>query len=649
MPYNGSGVFTPDAADFPAVPDTIIESAKYNNVINDIAAGLSNAITADGQTTPTDDISLGNNKITNLANGVADTDAATIADIQSAKDQWKATGLTPTYVSTTVFTLAGNQTAEFTVNRRVKATVSGGTRYGYIASSVFSTLTTVTLVLDSSTLNVGLSAVALGLLTPTNSAIPKNFKPHFNTADFGIAFDSTTDDTAAWQLAIDTVTAARGTLEIVAPVAGNYSKITAALTFTGPIEITGPGPNAATIMAVGVSAGSYIFDFNLVAADNIEWILLSGFTLRSNNNGPWGMRLKNASYVHVRDVRFYDVEDGIIVDGTRCFTHIYDNVVGYTITGATVQFASTFIGGGQFIYNGCTFTGDIGFEAISGAFIDNISFNGCNFEQCVSHSVGFFGTTAGLNFTGCRTEGCDGVDFNLRPFGVAEYINGLAITGCVFGSSDAGSIGRIYLGGDSGKVRGFSITGNSVTHGTDSFAGAFVTTNGDGESGVIAGNMLRGTTCTILSAQRAGVVVYANENLAGKLPEYWGTSNWIVSGPTVFALTDASGTGLALPVAGGHYVRIGPCVYWQAVVVYPATGDTAAAKLAGLPVAVLNGSAGQGRAGGTIYSDSSISLAIQPGVSSTTSFNIVNAGTLAAITNAQLSAKTLYISGFYAT
>lgn len=53
MPFNGSGSFSPPGADFPAVPSTLIESSKFNNIINDIATGLSTAICKDGQTTIT--------------------------------------------------------------------------------------------------------------------------------------------------------------------------------------------------------------------------------------------------------------------------------------------------------------------------------------------------------------------------------------------------------------------------------------------------------------------------------------------------------------------------------------------------------------------------------------------------------------------
>jgi hypothetical protein len=60
-----------------------------------------------------------------------------------------------------VFTLVGDQTTTFTVGRRLKTTNSGGTVYSTITASVFAAVTTVTVVNDSSSLDAGLSAVAL--------------------------------------------------------------------------------------------------------------------------------------------------------------------------------------------------------------------------------------------------------------------------------------------------------------------------------------------------------------------------------------------------------------------------------------------------------------------------------------------------------
>jgi hypothetical protein len=87
-------------------------------------------------------------------------------------DQWQASGFTPTYVSATSFTVTGDRTSTFQVGRRVKSTNTGGTIYSTITASAYSSVTTVTVVNDSGTLDSGLSAVSVGLLTATNPSIP---------------------------------------------------------------------------------------------------------------------------------------------------------------------------------------------------------------------------------------------------------------------------------------------------------------------------------------------------------------------------------------------------------------------------------------------------------------------------------------------
>src|SRR5437899_2697609 len=61
---------------------------------------------------------------------------------QLAGAEW-VTGPTPTFVSTTSFTLIGDQTLIFQVGRRIKTTNTGGTIYSTILTSVFTTLTTI--------------------------------------------------------------------------------------------------------------------------------------------------------------------------------------------------------------------------------------------------------------------------------------------------------------------------------------------------------------------------------------------------------------------------------------------------------------------------------------------------------------------------
>jgi hypothetical protein len=95
-----------------------------------------------------------------------------INDASISIDQWVSSGVAPTYVSASSFTLAGDQTTAFHVGRRLKLTVTAGTVYGTISTSVFGALTTIGVTLDSGVLDAGLSAVSYGLLTETNPSLP---------------------------------------------------------------------------------------------------------------------------------------------------------------------------------------------------------------------------------------------------------------------------------------------------------------------------------------------------------------------------------------------------------------------------------------------------------------------------------------------
>jgi len=84
MAYNGSGTFLINTAGQPVVPNTVISATAFNALTADLANGLSTCITKDGQTTPTANIPMGNNKITGLAAGTAGTDAANLSQVQSS-------------------------------------------------------------------------------------------------------------------------------------------------------------------------------------------------------------------------------------------------------------------------------------------------------------------------------------------------------------------------------------------------------------------------------------------------------------------------------------------------------------------------------------------------------------------------------------
>lgn len=71
MSFNGSGLFLIDSAGQPVVANTLIQSSVFNAFTADIATGLSNCMTKDGQTTATANIPMGGFVLTGLGAGSA--------------------------------------------------------------------------------------------------------------------------------------------------------------------------------------------------------------------------------------------------------------------------------------------------------------------------------------------------------------------------------------------------------------------------------------------------------------------------------------------------------------------------------------------------------------------------------------------------
>lgn len=79
MSRNGSGVQTSPGSSFPAVASTLIESTKFNNVINDINTVLTQSISNDGQTPILANLPMGGFKLTGLAAGAGAGDSVEYA------------------------------------------------------------------------------------------------------------------------------------------------------------------------------------------------------------------------------------------------------------------------------------------------------------------------------------------------------------------------------------------------------------------------------------------------------------------------------------------------------------------------------------------------------------------------------------------
>lgn len=151
-----------------------------------------------------------------------------INDTSTAVSEWLA-GPIPTYISATSFTLVGDQTSVFTPGRALKIVDAGGTKYGFIKTSVFTTLTTVVLDQNSAALASPTSSVSYGIVSSINSSAP--ILPDTIPIRTGSA-----DESKQYRLEVDGFTTATTIIGTPAPYAHRIGNLPAGI---GPLPYAG--------------------------------------------------------------------------------------------------------------------------------------------------------------------------------------------------------------------------------------------------------------------------------------------------------------------------------------------------------------------------------------------------------------------------
>lgn len=101
MSWNGSGLFNIDSTGQPVSANTLIESSVFNALTADLATGLSNCITKDGQQTITANLPMASYRHTGVGNAVARTDYAAAGQVQDGKLNWVDGGGTADAITAT--------------------------------------------------------------------------------------------------------------------------------------------------------------------------------------------------------------------------------------------------------------------------------------------------------------------------------------------------------------------------------------------------------------------------------------------------------------------------------------------------------------------------------------------------------------------
>jgi hypothetical protein len=194
------------------------------------------------------------------------------------------------YLSTTSFSLTGDVTATWHANRRVKIVLTASTLYGTITTAVYTSVTTVVVVLDSGVLSDSITSVSIGILDSSNGSVPRtipwlalaNTFAGANTFQGATVIDDTLNVTGAVDLdstlnvdgsaVIDSTLAlgANITVATTAAITGNTTVggtlgVTGALTASAALTANALGVNVAAPAAGviqnsgNIEAGGYVY------------------------------------------------------------------------------------------------------------------------------------------------------------------------------------------------------------------------------------------------------------------------------------------------------------------------------------------------------------------------------------------------------
>lgn len=171
MPYNGSGTFNLYTPGNPVISGTVISSTAFNATTADVASGLTNAITRDGQSPPSVDLPMAGKKLAGLGAGITSGDSL-------RWEQLFSQGLAQDIASAATTNIGAQNTTALRVTGTTTitsfGTVYNGPRFLVFAGSLLLTHNAVTLILPGNA-NITTGAGDTAIVVP-NAAAPNGWR-----------------------------------------------------------------------------------------------------------------------------------------------------------------------------------------------------------------------------------------------------------------------------------------------------------------------------------------------------------------------------------------------------------------------------------------------------------------------------------------
>jgi hypothetical protein len=234
---------------------------------------------------------------------------------------WVEHSATASVASQTTFKLAGNQTSNWTANRRWRLKSGSTTRYGTVVSSSFTAETTITVTVDSGSLSASHSLAALSAVSgdhvPDNYIVPADLTAYVTSNSLSAGKATAAEfrnNTADKLLVTDKVWSAAGSVALSYSAGGtttadlsagiNFTVTTGAANSTLSIINAKTGQSGVIQITQGATPRSLTFSAELVFAGGTDPTLTASASAKDllfyhvlDSTGPivFGNLIKNVS------------------------------------------------------------------------------------------------------------------------------------------------------------------------------------------------------------------------------------------------------------------------------------------------------------------------------------------------------------------